>query len=339
MRIYIVRSAQCLDGALTQRGAQQADYLGQYLQYLGFRGRICAMMLQDAQQTARIVADRTGGCIQKWDPDAQETPIPEDETVFIGSKAAALQLIDTLAVPKKSNNMYNCALTWIDPKNRADFKCMDVAHLPNDLVSDDASLRTDLQKVRLQQCMEAIRNIPRELEETASVKLLHIGDTPSYGYAYYETLIQRIKPDILIHTGDFVDEIKAGRMPAFLVQAEYEAGLARMGEILKKSGARTVYAVPGNNDIVQLMEQYLSFAQIIEPNTLLTIAGVSCNLGHAWYEATKESQWSFYGHGLTGETWKPELNTDLNGKCRFNASWGATLILPEEGKLFSFPGI
>jgi predicted phosphodiesterase len=339
VKIYIVRNAQSNGDVLTDIGVRQADRLGRYLQYIGFQGTVCAMPQADTMETARIIADRTGTCVKPWQFVDIQSLLTEYDTVYVCDKAVAQLMIDSLEFPKKNGTLYHCSLSWIDPRNSAARKYMDTGHLSNDLVSDDGYIRKDRQLARLQQRMADMPVIPPEVKDTASIKLLHIGDTPSYSYPYYEALIQRIKPDVLIHTGDFVDEVKVGRIPAFLALEEYETGLARIGEILKNSGAKTVYIVPGNNDIPQLMKHYMPFAQLIEPNTQLTIAGVSCTLGHTCQEATKESLWSFYGHGLTGETWRPEMNQDLAKTCRFNATWGATLILPEEGKLYPLPGL
>ena len=78
------------------------------------------------------------------------------------------------------------------------------------------------------------------------MKLLHISDTPRSRFAYTDELIQRVRPDILIHTGDMCDDVKVGRMP---VREEYLEALDRILEILSRSGAKETYICPGNNDL------------------------------------------------------------------------------------------
>ena len=64
-------------------------------------------------------------------------------------------------------------------------------------------------------------------------------------------------------------------------------------------------------------------------------AAITCTVAHAWYEVKTKSEWYFYGHGTSGEPWKPEQN-DKNGVCHFNAVWGPKAFLLPERKLYEF---
>ncbi len=77
-------------------------------------------------------------------------------------------------------------------------------------------------------------------------------------------------------------------------------------------------------------------AQYVEPNSVIEIGGVRCAIGHECYNTTADAQWSFYGHGLTGETWSPDKNSDLNSTCRFNVTWGAKVFLLPDMQVFNF---
>ena len=118
---------------------------------------------------------------------------------------------------------------------------------------------------------------------------------------------------------------------------EYEDGVKIIADILKNSGAREIYLVCGNNDIPSVIAEYMPFAKIVEPDTVVDICGVSCNLGHGHYEATMHTEWSFYGHGLSGGTWSPEKNNVKSGICRFNVIWGTSVIFIPERAWFVFP--
>ena len=177
-------------------------------------------------------------------------------------------------------------------------------------------------------------SLPEEIRTTESTKILHIGDTHSFTYPYYKKLIDDVKPDILIHTGDFVDEVKVGRM--FNVQDEYEDGVKRMAEMIKNSTAKEVYIVGGNNDVIPIIAKHLPDAKIVEPDSVVNICGVECNLGHGHFQATKGTEWSFYGHGLSGEEWSPDKNDTAEGICRCNVIWGSSVILMPERKNFVF---
>lgn len=345
MRYYIVKNAQALgqgDPGLTDLGRIQAARLGDYMQHLGFSGKIYASPRARTMETARIIGSKTGSKVIPWEPlitpeglqPALESLGLQEDTLFLCHRSTAQALIDIVNVPKKNGELYDCAFSMVNTADRTEFRYKDVAHLPNAMISDGAWMLIDQQRKRVEKRMAQGIHIPEELENASSLRLLHIGDTESVAYPYYAELIRRVRPDIIIHTGDAVDEVKAGRM--INTEEEYEAGLRVLADILKNSGAKEIYIVPGNNDIPELLKKHLPFAKYTQPDTQITVAGITCTLGHAWFEATKESRWSFYGHGLTGEVWRPEMNADLQNTCRFNVIWGPTVLLPEEQKQFHF---
>ena len=146
------------------------------------------------------------------------------------------------------------------------------------------------------------------------MKLLHISDTPRERFAYTDGLIQRIKPDILIHTGDMADDVKVGRMP---VREEYLEALDRILEILSRSGAKETYICPGNNDLPDEIAARAPWARVVKPCTVLTLCGVSVCLAHVPNADFRPARICLYGHGFTAETHRRRDNTPermfLNG--------------------------
>lgn len=257
-----------------------------------------------------------------------------EDAMFVGHGASAGHLISFLNIPQKAGRqLYNCSLSVLDTENKNNCQYMDTAHLPYKMVGQNTVMKSASDSERLRRVMERGITVPREITESKSLKLLHIGDTSSYTYPYYKELISKVKPDIILHTGDLVDEVKAGRM--IYTEEEYETGLLQILYILKHSGAKKIYIVPGNNDLTEQIKKHATFAQVLSPNTQLEICGITCTLAHAWYEVTTESQWFFYGHGLTGEAWTPDMN-DVNGVCRFNAIWGPRVILLPEKQMLKW---
>ena len=120
------------------------------------------------------------------------------------------------------------------------------------------------------------------------------------------------------------------------LEEEYTQTVDKLAQILKNSGAEKIYLVPGNNDVPEILEKLMPFAQLVKPNSVVDIEGISCTLGHACTETNAPAQWSFYGHGLTGETWKPEMNNLQEGICRFNVIKGISVILLPQRKQFRF---
>ena len=336
MKYYIASSAQALgagDPHLTELGRKQAARLGDYIKYLGYQGDIYADSSLRAMETAQIIADIANISIVNWDQDMETAGLQAD-TLFVGSAERADGLIQTLNMRKYGKITPDCSLTVYDTEGILEQRCKDTAHLPNAMISVGEEMRIEKKRARVRAYMAHGVELPKEIAESTSFKLLHIGDTHSEAYPFYEDLIQKVKPNVIVHTGDFVDEVKAGRM--INTEEEYETGLIKLARILKESGADKIYINPGNNDIPALMKKHLDFAEYVEPNSQIEICGITCTVGHECYLTTKESQWSFYGHGLTGETWSPDKNSDLNSICRFNVTWGAKVFLLPDMKMFNF---
>lgn len=336
MKYYIVSSAQALgtdDPHLTEVGRKQAVRLGDYVKYLGYQGKIYTHSCNSAMETAQIIAKITGLDIADWEKEMDTLELTED-TLFVGDALRADKLIQRLNFRKYKPNTPDCSFTVLDTEGQTEPRCKDVAHLPSAMISMGEEMLIERKRNRVQEFMKVGVQVPEEILTTKSLKLLHIGDTHSEAYPFYDDLIGKVKPDIIIHTGDFVDEVKVGRM--INTEEEYEAGLKKITEILKKSGAKKIFVTSGNNDLPDMIRLYMPFAQYIAPNSVINIAGVQCALGHECYNTTAEAQWSFYGHGLTGETWSRDKNTDLNSTCRFNVTWGPKVFLLPDMKMFCF---
>lgn len=260
---------------------------------------------------------------------------PQEDIMLVGHGASVYCGCEALQIPHKGGDGYNCSFTMYDSEDKTNFRRMDGAHMPYKKLTFNTIVQAEEDKKLLDAFLADGVQIPEEVRAATTGKILHIGDTSSFVFPYIQKLIEEIRPNIIIHTGDFVDEVKAGRM--FNAAQEYTQGVKQIAQILKNSGAEKIYAVPGNNDIEQILHEQLPFAEVVQPNTVVEIGGISCALGHICYETTAPAQWSFYGHGVTGETWSPEKNDLQNGDCRFNVIWGASVILLPERKLFRFP--
>ena len=193
--------------------------------------------------------------------------------------------------------------------------------------------RQDYDDERMTRKYNESIDLPDWLSSVKGKTLLHIGDTESYRYPFYKELFRLVKPDIIIHTGDMSDEVKAGRMTE--VREEYIYKISTMCRMLRDSGAE-IYIVPGNNDIREEIERLIPGAAVLRNNSIVEIDGVECRVGHEVNSITYDKKWAFYGHGYTGETWKYEDN-DPRVECRFNACNGAFIISVAEGKYFRVP--
>ena len=178
--------------------------------------------------------------------------------------------------------------------------------------------------------------IPETVNDIKGTKVLHIGDTYSYHYPYYAKLIDMVKPDIIIHTGDMADEVKVGRIKG--TRNDYISKIKVIAEIMSNSGAE-LYVVPGNNDLPDEIVRILPEAKMCKLDEVITIDGVECRVGHQVQRITFDKKWHFYGHGFTGEEWSHDMNKP-GGLCRFNAYRGATVCSLAENyfELIEIPG-
>ncbi len=139
------------------------------------------------------------------------------------------------------------------------------------------------------------RKLRRLRHDTDETLVMHIGDTPESVYSFLERLIDELQPDIIVHTGDLVDNIKLERRPE--LKPAYEAGLRKLARILKGSGAK-LYIVPGNEDCKKLLREFFG-EDVIEPGSIIEIEGKTFALGHSWQDvADKNADFKLHGHNF-----------------------------------------
>ncbi|GAB6135709.1 metallophosphoesterase [Thermococcus prieurii] len=125
--------------------------------------------------------------------------------------------------------------------------------------------------------------------------VMHIGDTPESVYRFIEELIDEQEPEVIIHTGDLVDNVKLERRPD--LKPAYEAGLRKLARVLKGSGAK-LYIVPGNEDDPELLRRFFG-ESLVEPGSVVEIGGRTFALGHCWQDvADKDADFKLYGHNF-----------------------------------------
>jgi len=146
-------------------------------------------------------------------------------------------------------------------------------------------------------------------------------------------LIEEVKPDIILHTGDMADEVKVGRIPG--TEYEYISKIKHLLSVMNESGAQLII-VPGNNDLPDEIRRLSPKAEIYPVNTVIEIDGVECRIGHQVMKMTFDRKWAFYGHGLTGETWAPENNA-VGSEIRLNVIHGSTVCSLGDGRFFRIP--
>ncbi len=172
-------------------------------------------------------------------------------------------------------------------------------------------------------------HLPQEVKTYTGEVLLHIGDIPVWGYPYIFRLIRKIKPTVLVHTGDLADNLKVGRRPEDI--PAYKKHAKRLIACMEKY-AKEVYIVPGNNDLPDYIGAHIKKSTIIPPNTCLEIHGLSFLLCHRVLDINGEASYYLYGHGYTGDT-HDFADNGKEGKFYSNANHTPALLFFESGRL------
>lgn len=262
-----------------------------------------------------------------------ESAYPDREILYVGHGASSNALIDAYGIPKRMHPfLFNCALSYADPEN-SDFRPVhcDLAHIPYEKAYSNYLSREEFDMDYFNTPYEGEFEIPEGVKSIKGTKLLHIGDTESRAFPYFRRLIEEIKPDIILHTGDVSDEVKVGRIPG--TRYEYRSKIKVILDIIDKSTAKRVMIVPGNNDVPEDIKEFIPRAEVYPRNAVVEIDGVECRIGHEVMKMTFDKQWSFYGHGFTGEVWDYSQNVS-GGECRFNACLGSFVCSLSENKFY-----
>lgn len=167
-----------------------------------------------------------------------------------------------------------------------------------------------------------------ELRESSEKKVLHISDTPDSIYPFVFEAIDRLRPDIVIHTGDLADNVKLGS-GASLDLYKKKARILIEG-LVERSGAET-YIVPGNHDADDFIEKLGGKVKIIEEGSLITINGITIGMAHYGDRLPKKADIKLYGHNTK--------NYDEEGTVVLNGIMNISVILIPSLKIYpiSYP--
>lgn len=141
-----------------------------------------------------------------------------------------------------------------------------------------------------------IPNIPEELKGIQEPFVLHISDTPASYHPFIYRLIQELKPDFFIHTGDLVDNIKLEYNPQLYdyYKRDATAFIQNLERLLKGK----VFFVPGNHDILSIIKQSCKDSMIIKEGNNLILENIIINVAHhPWnLDLNTDAYYFLYGH-------------------------------------------
>ncbi len=175
--------------------------------------------------------------------------------------------------------------------------------------------------------------LPPKIRARKGEILLHVGDIPVWEFPYMKRLIKKVKPDILVHTGDLVDNLKVSRIPEHI--PAYKKSAKKLIAFMEKN-AKEIYIVPGNNDLEDFIAETVTKSRIIPANTCMEIRGIPFLLCHRVLDIDGEAKFYLYGHGPTGDTHPYEEN-GKDGKYYSNVFFAPAFIDMETGEISRLP--
>lgn len=176
-------------------------------------------------------------------------------------------------------------------------------------------------------------HVPRELKENREKKVLHISDTPSVIFPRIRRLIELVKPDYIIHTGDLSDELKIENKQKLIT--EYLRLMPKIVRIMEASSAERVIIALGNQDDEAAVRQACRRSTVMDRSGVLELEGVRFQLGHFPGEVQAHPEaFNLYGHNL-------ELSSHReNGQVFLNGVQNIHVITLETKKVYTlrYPG-
>lgn len=135
------------------------------------------------------------------------------------------------------------------------------------------------------------RKIPKEIFDYDQ-KIMHITDTPDVIYPFLRRLIRIVKPDVVIHTGDIVDNIKLEFSPTKI--GLYEKKLKVLMTILKD--VKTVYYCVGNHDDETLIKKYLYTHSYVVKTGVYQAENCKLAFAHQYKDIHSDADFKLFGH-------------------------------------------
>lgn len=176
-------------------------------------------------------------------------------------------------------------------------------------------------------------HVPRELVENRERKVLHISDTPSAIFPRIRRLIDLVKPDYIIHTGDLADELKIGNNQNLI--REYIRLMPKIVRIMEESSAERVVITLGNQDDEVAVRETCMRSTVMECSGILEIEGIRFQVGHFPGEVKENpGEFNLFGHNLELTSHREKGQVFLNGVQNIH------VITLESKKVFTlrYPG-
>lgn len=162
----------------------------------------------------------------------------------------------------------------------------------------------------------------------ASPKILHLSDTPYSTFNAIKRALCKIQPEIIVHTGDLVDNIKIGIQPNKM--ALYHKNVKKIVNILDNSSAKRVIIITGNHDDYQYLKKLDTRLEIYQDKKNLDLLDHKFLLIHDIDTITTDESYDYvlYGHNYDGKN-------NFNSNFILNGLDAVHLIYPKLDTFYS----
>ncbi len=152
--------------------------------------------------------------------------------------------------------------------------------------------------------------IPRLVLRMNRPIVMHISDTPEEIYPYLYNLLEKLKPDYLIHTGDIVDNIKLEIVPK--LEPDYHQALEGFINNLESLDINKIYYISGNHDQRAKIESFTDKGTVLEEG-IIAIENNKFYLNHFFVKESPKADFYLYGHSFEPKSHRKGQEIRLNG--------------------------
>ena len=159
-------------------------------------------------------------------------------------------------------------------------------------------------------------NISDEItKELKGPIILHISDTPEDVYKRIFKVINILRPQYIIHTGDMADNIKLENNRKLIYS--YQKNMVKLIGGLEATEYSKVYYVLGNHDDYETVSRLSRKGTILEDG-ILTIDDCTLFVSHYHKENTFNADFNLFGHSFEPGHYKKDETRGLNGLLNIN---------------------
>lgn len=137
--------------------------------------------------------------------------------------------------------------------------------------------------------------LPEEFHSSNELKIMHISDTPESIYAHIYKMLNYSQPDLIIHTGDLVDNLKLEDSGAELLPLYQKKSAEFISNLEKLTAARIIY-IPGNHDDINIIEDNTNRSEIMAEGSIVELDGVKIGLAHYPENLPQNTDINLFGH-------------------------------------------